>query len=293
MRTLMIMLAMLVCGNVLGQDAGLPLVGVQARGFILDDDGDTVYYEHLFDDKNEGSSFVVGAIQKAGRRQTTMLFKPETAEQIAREVEPYVTLFERGRKFSEEIKINPTVSIVLTSKNGMQLTIRNANEKSALQYRGDKLFQLIKGWSNATDISRTWLAAKLGAAVPAGGRSGDDAAWTQATLNGNDAVLGLEEVAASYNANEYAAESKYHPYLNQTVVAVGTVKTISRDARTDKPRIVFTQSIGANPITCLLDDIADDDAAALQPGQTVTVEGRWMGKTEGAESNIVQGRVVQ
>lgn len=292
MRKILLALALLVCGNIMAQDAGQPFISVQARGFVMDDDADTVYYEHVFDDKNGGPSFVVGAIQKAGRRQTTMLFKPETAEKIAHEVQPYVTLFERGRKFSEEIKINPTVSIAVTSKNGMQLTIRNANEKSVLQYRGEKLFQLVKGWTDAVELSRTWLAARLGAAVPGEGRSGDDAAWTQGSIEGSDPVLGLEEVAADYGANEYAADAKYRQYLNQSVVAVGTVKTVSRDSRTEKPKILFTQSIGSTPITCLLDDASDEEVATLQPGKSITVDARWMGKTEGAEPNLVQGRIM-
>lgn len=289
----MVLIAILsICGTAFCGEITLPVESVFARGFVLADKDNQLFFEHYYPNKDGGSDHGLAIVDSSGDKEKAILFKITTATQIAEEVEPYLLLSKRGKKFEELITINDAVSLTISNDDEFQIKL-STDDNVDIILTGKKAEIFFDAAKNAQQTALHWAAYYFDQAFKKG------MAQVQATstpasaeISHDDSVIDLAELTAAYYDNEYAAEQKYKQYLNQPITVVGTVRMVSQDRQTKKPRLLFDQTIRAMSISCIIED-ESEDIASLQKGQTIVVSGIWQGKKDGLGTNITNGRIVK
>lgn len=268
-------------------------------GYVMSDDGLSGYYRMLVSQGDFGNAEHLVVLENNGGKNATIAMTPAMAQKIVSEIEPYILLNDRGRKFNEEIKVDDLFTINVRSGNEMSFTLTRKKDKARIILKGNSVKLFAASFKQAEADSRLWLLEQVFGGLATGSLSKDiekSRFEPQQPLEPiYDGIIMLQTISEDYENNEIAAEQKYAPFVGRPITVRGTVGKITKDSSSSLPRVQFAEGINFMPFSCTFaDDVDIIELATLQPEQVIVVEGilqTW--ESDISEANIIEARIVQ
>lgn len=297
----------LVFEQMVKEDQNATAITTQTRvfdGYVLNNENVLIFYRVAIDDDIRLADRVVVIAEKKNDGDSIIPLSPATAEMIAHEVAPYIVLSERGRKFSEVIQISDNIEVKIASNEQLALSIELIQDSIQVNFVGDDAKAFVKNCIQAEGDSRRWFIGDF-ARIMLDGMNLQSVAMHESRFQNSDSNVAKEStfpsgsiplhvIQSDYSANEFAANNKYDPYKGKSIIVTGTIRSVNQDRKTKAPRILFNEAIKLMSVSCTLkDSVSVENAASLQPGQTITVEGIWRGPNDNVEATIYDAKIIE
>lgn len=268
-------------------------------GYVMNDDGISGYYRMLVSQGDFRNAEHLVVLENSGGKNATIAMTPATAQKIVNEIEPYILLNDRGRKFNEEIRVDDLFTINIRSGNEISFTLTRKKDKARIILKGNSVKMFAASFKQAEADSRLWLLEQVFGGLTTGSLSKDIEQFRfepqQSLEPVYDGIIMLQTISEDFENNEIAAEQKYEQFVGRPITVRGTVGKVTKDASSNLPRVLFAEGINFMPFSCSFADNADIiELATLQPEQVIVIEGvlqTW--EIDMSEANIIEARIVQ